>query len=144
MKKLILLVSMIMTLAFSTMAFAAGDGTALNNEEKSAEKLLTAVTSQTATVESLNGILSPEMAKKINATALKAVQTDLKNKFGSMKESKMVVYERLDQQDRVTYLAAFTKEKVVRYLVLFNKEAKPLIVGFAFGPVNTTPAPAKK
>jgi peptidoglycan hydrolase CwlO-like protein len=56
MKKLILLVSMIMTLAFSTMAFAAGDGTALNNEEKSAEKLLTAVTSQTATVESLNGI----------------------------------------------------------------------------------------
>jgi hypothetical protein len=140
MKKLILLVSMIMTLAFSTMAFAAGDGTAL----KSAEKLLTAVTSQTATVESLNGILSPEMAKKINATALKAVQTDLKNKFGTMKESKMVVYERLDQQDRVTYLAAFTKEKVVRYLVLFNKEAKPLIVGFAFGPVNTTPAPAKK
>ena len=40
MKKLILLVSMIMTLAFSMVAFAAGDGSALNAEQKNAEKLL--------------------------------------------------------------------------------------------------------
>ena len=33
MKKLILLVSMIMTLAFSMVAFAAGDGSALNAEQ---------------------------------------------------------------------------------------------------------------
>ena len=83
MKKLILLVSMIMTLAFSMVAFAAGDGSALNAEQKNAEKLLSAMTNSTATVSSLKGIFTPGLEKKIDAAALAALQKTVTDKLDS-------------------------------------------------------------
>jgi hypothetical protein len=90
MKKLVLLVSMIMTLAFSMVAFAAGDGTVLNGEQKSAEKLLTAMTNSTATVTSLKGIFTPGLEKKINAAALTSLQKTVADKFGAIKRRRQV------------------------------------------------------
>ena len=146
MKRLILLVSMIVTLAFSMVAFAAGDGSVLNNEQKSAEKVLSVATTSTLGVESLNGILSPDIAKKMDATAVKNLQKTVTDKFGTMKDSKLVAFERFDKADRVIYLLSFSKEKFVQYIVIFNKDTKPLINEFGFRPVQpqAPAAPAKK
>ena len=146
MKKLVLLVSMIMTLAFSMVAFAAGDGSALNTEQKAAEKLLTAMTTSTATVTNLKGIFTPGLEKKINAAALTNLQKTVTDKFGTMKgESKFRVFERADKADVLLYQAGFSKEKLVNFQFVFTKDGeKALIDSFSFGPVQAPAAPAKK
>ena len=147
MKKVILLVSMIMTLAFSMVAFAAGDGSALNAEQKNAEKLLSAMTNSTATVSSLKGIFTPGLEKKIDAAALAALQKTVTDKFGTVKgETKFRVFERADKADVLLYQAGFSKEKLVNFQFVFAKEGeKSLIDSFSFGPVTApAQAPAKK
>ena len=146
MKKLVLLVSMIMTLAFSMVAFAAGDGTVLNGEQKSAEKLLTAMTNSTATVTSLKGIFTPGLEKKINAAALTSLQKTVADKFGAIKgEGKFRIFERADKADVLLYQAAFAKEKLVNLQFVFvNSGEKSLLDSFSFGPAQAPAAPAKK
>lgn len=41
-----------------------------------------------------------------------------------MKETKFHSFERFDQGDRVTYIAAFSKENVVIMTFMFGKDAK--------------------
>lgn len=147
MKKLILLVSMIMALAFGTVAFAAGDGTALNTEQKAAEKLLTAMTNSTATVTSVKGIFTPGLEKKIDATALTNLQKTITEKFGTAKgEASFRVFERADKADVLLYQMSFSKVNLVNFQFVFTKGGeKVLIDSFSFGPVQApAQAPANK
>ena len=51
-----------------------------------------------------------------------------------MKEAKFFTYQRFDQADRVTYIASFSKEKMVSMIFAFNKQNK--LVDFAFTPIQ--------
>lgn len=51
-----------------------------------------------------------------------------------MKEVKFYSFQRFDQTDRVTYIAAFSKRKLVAINLSFNKDNK--MVDFALSPVE--------
>mgnify|MGYP001529529617 CR=1 FL=1 len=96
MKKLVMLVTVVLTVAMAAVCFAAGDGNDLK--------------------------------------AFAALQKQVKDTLGTMKEMKFVAYERFDQGDRLTYLGSYSKQQLVRVIYGFNKEGK--LTEFIFAPVE--------
>jgi len=113
MKKLVLVLTMLLAFAFSSLAFAA-DGGDLNKEQRTAEKMMTALEGDAATsYATFAPALSDELSKTMDQKNFTAIQRQVKQQFGSLKETKFFSFERYDQADKVTYIAGFSKEKIV-------------------------------
>lgn len=113
MKKLVLVLTMLLAFACSSLAFAA-DGGDLNKEQKTAEKMMTSLDVDAAAgYAALSPTLSADLNKALGEKNFAAIQSQVKKQFGSLKETKFHSFERFDQGDRVTYIAAFSKENVV-------------------------------
>ena len=108
MKKLVMLVTVVLTVAMAAVCFAAGDGNDLNKQQKIVDKFVAALTV--------------------------ADDKQVKDTLGTMKEMKFVAYERFDQGDRLTYLGSYSKQQLVRVIYGFNKEGK--LTEFIFAPVE--------
>ena len=143
MKKLVLVLTMLLAFAFSSLAFAA-DGGDLNKEQRTAEKMMTALEGDAATsYATFAPALSAELSKTMDQKNFAAIQSQVKKQFGSLKETKFHSFERFDQGDRVTYIAAFSKENVVIMTFMFGKDAK--LQNFSFSPYKAPEkAPAEK
>ena len=70
----------------------------------------------------------------MDVKAFAALQKQVKDTLGTMKEMKFVAYERFDQGDRLTYLGSYSKQQLVRVIYGFNKEGK--LTEFIFAPVE--------
>ena len=69
------------------------------------------------------------------------VKDDIVSEGG--KETKFFSFERYDQADKVTYIAGFSKEKIVVMSFVFGKDAK--LQNFSFSPYKAPEqAPAEK
>lgn len=143
MKKLVLVLTMMLAFACSSLAFAA-DGGDLNKEQKAAEKMMTSLAGDAATeYAALAPSLSAELGKTMDQKNFAAIQKQVKQQFVSLKETKFHSFERFDQGDRVTYIAAFSKENVVIMTFMFGKDAK--LQNFSFSPYKAPEkAPAEK
>lgn len=131
MKKLIVLLTMLMTFAFSSLSFAA-DGGDLNKEQKNAEKFMDAFSVATITeYVSVSSTFSPELTKNLNETTYNELKKQVKQQFGSLKSTKFFRFERFDDLDRVTYIAEFSKEKIVIMSFDFNKNTKLISFNFS-------------
>ena len=109
MKKLVLVLTMLLAFACSSLAFAA-DGGDLNKEQKTAEKMMTSLEADAAaSYTALAPTLSADLNKALGEKNFAAIQSQVKKQFGSLKETKFHSFERFDQGDRVTYIAAFSK-----------------------------------
>ena len=148
MKKLVLVLTMLLAFACSSLAFAA-DGGDLNKEQKTAEKMMTSLDVDAAAGYAAAGYaalaptLSADLNKALGEKNFAAIQSQVKKQFGSLKETKFHSFERFDQGDRVTYIAAFSKENVVIMTFMFGKDAK--LQNFSFSPYKAPEqAPAEK
>lgn len=139
MKKLVLVLTMLLAFAFSSLAFAA-DGGDLNKEQRTAEKMMTALEGDAATsYATFAPALSAELSKTMDQKNFTAIQRQVKQQFGSLKETKFFSFERYDQ----AYIAGFSKEKIVVMSFVFGKDAK--LQNFSFSPYKAPEqAPAEK
>lgn len=128
MKKLILMLTAIFTLAFSSLCMAA-DGGALNKAQDSAEKFMAGFKSTPAAYTEVAGGFSTDLKSKINAQAFAELQKQVKSQFGNVKNNKFFSYERYDQFDRVTYISNCTKEDLVAFILTCDKKGR--LVDFA-------------
>lgn len=143
MKKLVLVLTMLLAFACSSLAFAA-DGGDLNKEQKAAEKMMTSLAGDAATeYAALAPSLSAELGKTMDQKNFAAIQKQVKQQFGSLKETKFFSFERYDHADKVTYIAGFSKEKIVVMSFVFGKDAK--LQNFSFSPYKAPEkSPAEK
>lgn len=141
MKKIIILAFAAM-MALSAVCFAAGDGTVLNKLQKPAENMISIFGKTPLPYETIIKDFAPEAQKTFTAEAYKNVKKSATEKFGAVKETKFIAFQRMDQADIVAYLGAFTKEKVVNLVFFFDKKGK--IVNFQFAPIKAQPAPEEK
>ena len=142
MKKILLMLAMIFTLAFSSICAAAGDGSVLNREQKAAEAFAAGATGD-ATVTYVKAVagLNAEFKIKVSEQAFAELQKVVKEKLGTLKEAEFRSFERFADGDRVVYLGKFSKEKSVAMVYVFDKEGK--MTNFAFNPIKEQ-APAEK
>ena len=132
MKKIVSLVFAAM-MALSAVCFAAGDGNVLNKEQKLAEAMIGMFDDSVQYPSIIKGF-ADEAAKNFTEKVFNDVKKQAKEKYGNMKESKFVAFQRMDQVDIVAYLGSFTKEKIVNLAFIFDKTGK--IVNFQFTPVQ--------
>lgn len=135
MKKAVMLVTLVVTMALSAMCFAAGDGSVLNKQQRVVDKFVAAVNAADSSgFDQMSADLAPDLQSKITAADFAAMQKQLKEKFGTQKELTFAAYERFDQGDRLTYLASYSKQKLVRAVYVFDKAGK--MTEFVFVPVE--------
>lgn len=133
MKKLVMILTAIFTMAFAGICMAA-DGTDLTKQQNTAETFVKAFSQTVPSYNEFTKGFDAQLKNKFNEKTYAALQAQVKDKFGRMKEVKFYSFQRFDQMDRVTYIASFSKEKIVAINLAFNKENK--MVDFALSPVE--------
>ena len=135
-----MIVSCLMMLC--SVGFAADDHKALAKQQQVAEKMLDAFDGDPIPLFALvSAGFNANLKKAVDEKAFTELQKQVKQKFGTMKEAKFFTYQRFDQADRVTYIASFSKEKMVSMVYAFDKQNK--LVHFAFAPVQQPQAANK-
>ena len=128
-----MIVSCLMMLC--SVSFAADDHKALGKQQQVAERIMDAFDGESVPLYAqVSAGFSANMKKAVTEEAFAELQKQVKQKFGTMKEAKFFTFQRFDQADRVTYIASFTKEKIVSMIFAFDKQNK--LVDFAFTPVQ--------
>ena len=127
MKKLILTLTAIFTLAIAAIGFAA-DGGDLNKEQRAAENFVAAFTLEAPAYNQFSNGFDDTLKAKVTEQAYDVLKKQVQERFGRLKESKFYSFQRYDNVDYVTYIGSFSKEK------LFNKENK--MTDFALSPMQ--------
>lgn len=133
MKKIVLIFVVIMMMAFSSVCMAA-DGGDLNKDQKVAETFISGITTEKVIYDKFVANFDNGLKSKIDAKAYDALKNDVKTKFGDFKESKFYSFERYDNQDKVTYIASFSKEEIIAMVFVFDKNNK--LVEFGLLPIQ--------
>ncbi len=136
-----------MSMAVAGVCSAAGEGTILNKEQKAAEAMTTALTTDEGTLAQAAVGFNADLKEKLKQEQFDGLKKAVKEKFGSLKEVRFVEFVRFNDGDRVTYVGKFVKEPQVQVTYLFDATGK--IFNFIFTPVKPAPAqqpaqPAKK
>lgn len=133
MKKIILILTAIFTMAFSGLCLAA-DGGDLNKQQNTAETFVKAFTEAVPPYNEFTKGFDAQLKSKFDEKTYTALKEQVKDKFGRMKDIKFYSFQRFDNMDQVTYIASFSKEKLVSVNFVFNKENK--MVNFVLTPVQ--------
>ena len=135
MKKLLIMMMVSCLMMLCSVGFAADDHKALGKQQQVAERIMDAFDGEPVPLYAqVSAGFSANMKKAVDEKAFTELQKQVKQKFGTMKEAKFFTFQRFDQADRVTYIASFTKEKIVSMIFAFDKQNK--LVDFAFTPVQ--------
>ena len=133
MKKIVLIFVAVMIMAFSNVCMAA-DGGDLNKDQKVAETFISGITTEKVVYDKFVANFDNGLKSKFDAKAYDALKNDVKTKFGDFKESKFYSFERYDNQDKVTYIASFSKEEIIAMVFVFDKNNK--LVEFGLLPIQ--------
>ena len=133
MKKLILVLTTVFTLAISALGFAA-DGGDLNKEQKAAENFVAAFTMEAPEYRTFASGFDDTLKAKVTEQAYAVLKQQVQERFGRLKERKFYSFQRYDNVDYVTYIGSFSKEKLVNITFAFNKENK--MTDFALSPMQ--------
>ncbi len=140
MKKLIL--AGLLSLTLCSGVFAADNGAILTKEEGQAHALITALADNN--YDSAKSAMSKDLASKVTPEVFAQMQKQIKDKFGSQKEMKLAVMEKFDQLDRLTYVAAYGDNKIVRIVIAFGPDGRGGIQNFSFSPLKVNQGTEKK
>lgn len=134
MKKLMMLVTVVLTMAMATVCFAAADGNDLNKQQKVVDKFIAGlVASDTTLFKDATAGFSPELKQKVDEKSFASLQKQVKEALGTQKDMKFIAYERFDKLDRISYLGTYSKEQYVRVVFGFTKDGK--MTEFTFAPL---------
>ena len=129
MKKLVLFLTVVMVMAFSSICMAAdGDGGDLNKEQKVADTFIAALTSDNVNYDKVSANLSEGLKTKLNEKDFVGLKNDIKTKMGDLNQERFFSFERLQpngQQDKLTYIASFTNDKDTKLIDFGLMTMKP-------------------
>lgn len=114
MKKLILTLTAIFTLAIAAIGFAA-DGGDLNKEQRAAENFVAAFTLEAPAYNQFASGFDDTLKAKVTEQAYDVLKKQVQERFGRLKESKFYSFQRYDNVDYVTYIGSFSKEKTCKH-----------------------------
>ncbi|MBQ8417473.1 MAG: DUF3887 domain-containing protein [Phascolarctobacterium sp.] len=135
MKKLLILLVVSCLMMVCSVGLATNDHKDLAKQQQVAERFMDVFDGEPVPMfAQVTAGFSANLKKAVTEKALGELQKQVRTKLGTMKEAKFFTYQRFDQVDRVTYVASFSKEKLVSMTFAFDKQNK--LVDFAFTPVQ--------
>ena len=137
MKKLLIMLIVSCLMVVCSVGLAANDYKDLAKQQQVAERFMDVFDGEPVPMYAqVTAGFSENLKKAVTEKAFTELQKQVRVKFGTMKEAKLFSYQRFDQADRVTYVASFSKEKLVSMVFAFDKQNK--LIDFAFTPVQQT------
>ena len=135
MKKLLMLLVVSCLMMVCSVGLAANEHKDLAKQQQAVERMLDVFDGEPVPAYAqVSTGFSANMKKAVTEKVLAELQKQVRVKFGTMKEAKLFAYQRFDQADRLTYIASFSKEKLVSMVFAFDKQNKML--DFAFTPIQ--------
>ena len=135
MKKFLMMLVVSCLMMVCSVGLAAADHKDFAKQQQVAEKFMDVFDGEPVPMyEQVTAGFSENLKKAVTEKAFAELQKQVRTKLGTMKEAKFFTYQRFDQADRVTYVASFSKEKMVSMVFAFDKQNKML--DFAFTPVQ--------
>ena len=135
MKKLLMLLVVSCLMMVCSVGLAANEHKDLAKQQQAVERMLDVFDGEPVPAYAqVSTGFSANMKKAVTEKVIAELQKQVRVKFGTMKEAKLFAYQRFDQADRVTYIASFSKEKLVSMVFAFDKQNKML--DFAFTPIQ--------
>ena len=135
MKKLLMMFIVSCLMMICSVGLAANDHKDLAKQQQVAEKFMDVFDIEPAPMYvQVSAGFSANLKKAVTEKAFTDLQKQVKQKMGTMKEAKLFAFQRFDQADRLTYIASFSKEKMVSVVFVFDKQSK--LLDFAFTPVQ--------
>ena len=126
MKKILMLVTMVMMLAFSAVC-SASNGKVLDAEEALVAKFLAG-----GNYKAVSAVMTPEMQKNWDEKAYTNFQTTLGKDFGKLNTNQLIVVEKHKDADVLLYQVAAEKIPAARFVYLFKLNGeKPLLNDFS-------------
>ena len=124
-----------MVMAMSSVCMAANDGTDLNRQQKVVDRFMEVLgaVDNSGYVQLKNDFV-PDLQQQITAGKFEEMRQQMRNNFGIVQEVRFVAYERFDQGDRLTYLANYSRQQIVRLVYNFDIAGK--ITEFLFVPLE--------
>lgn len=141
MKKMVLIFTAVFMLALSSICMAA-DGGDLNKEQKNVDVFISGITTTNVAYDKFSANFDAGLKAKLDSNAYDTLKTEVKTKFGDLKEVKFYSFERYDKQDKVTYIASFSQEQIVAMVFIFNKDGK--MAEFGLMPMQQQEAQAEQ
>ena len=136
MRKILFTLTLIMMMVFSGICFAS-DGSDLNKEQKVAETFMGVFTKEQAPEYAIvSKDFTDNLKNGVSERTYKKLPAEIKEKFGNVKEVNFRTFEKLEQENRLTYIATFDKEPVVAIVFVFDKNQK--LLNYIFVPVEQT------
>lgn len=134
MKKIVFTLTLIMMMVFSGLCFAS-DGSDLNKEQKIAETFMEVFTKEQAPEYAIvSKDFSDNLKKSVSERTYKKLPAEIKEKFGTAKNVDFRTFEKLGQEDRVTYIASFDKQPMAAIIFVFDNNQK--LVNYIFAPIQ--------
>lgn len=123
---------MIFMFGFIGTCFASPASDLLAKEEKVSIKVIETLAGN-GEYSNISKYFTKERLQKTNSLAFRKIKASINNKFGKLKEVKLIALEKFDKNDRLTYLASYTKTKVVKVILLYNVNGRNIkLQDFAF------------
>lgn len=121
MKKIVMLLVMLLTLAFSAVCSAAS-GKVLDAEESIVAKFME------GNYKAVSSLISADMQKNFTETAYANFHAQLAKDFGKLTTNKLRVIEKFDDADVLTYQIIAEKVPAARFVYVFVLNGdKPLL-----------------
>lgn len=144
MKKLFLLVVAITVMCFSGVAMAASNSQVLAKEEAAVSQTMSALTGNTS-YDVVSQEFAPELVASLDKKGLADMKKEVRSKLGKMTDMRLVAIQKFNDGDRVTYLASFSKEQLVKIEFVFKIDGDNVKVwNFSLIPMEQQAAPAEQ
>ena len=144
MKKILAALTMVGILTCSGMAFASPNSDLLAKEEKASVTVVEAFAGQ-GEYNSAAKYFTEARKKATDSLAFRKAKAEITKSFGELKEVKFVALEKFKNNDRLTYLASYTKAPIVKVVLLFKVDGKDVkLANFGFTQINQQAKPQNK
>ena len=135
MKKLLMMLIVSCLMMVCSVVLAANDHKDLAKQQQVAEKFMDVFDGEPVPMYAqVTAGFSENLKKAVTEKTFADLQKQARTKFGTMKEAKLFSFQRADKGDLLTYVASFSKEKLVKIVFAFDKQNK--LMDFAFTPVQ--------
>jgi len=114
---------------------AADNGEILTKEESHVQTFMAALHT-TEGYEAAKESMSDTLTAAISAQKFISLQKQIQTTFGMQREMKLALVEKFDQGDRLTYVAVYGNNQLVRIVVTFGLNGKQGIQRISFTPIR--------
>lgn len=143
MKKIIMAMTLAMTLAVAGVCSAAGEGKVLTKGQVTVEKTI-AVLNSAATYAELQPLMHADFVKRVAEADMVTVQKAIKENYGTLSDFKFRAFERFDDADVIVYEAKSTKQPLVVVRCFLDATGKLMDFNAFVPQIPQQPAPAQK